>query len=116
MILRIGLDSISPCVEINFSAGVALILVVFATATKGSPLGVLAGLSYEKINAFHRWMGRLIVGIFLGHGILEGYTAVTDPEGETLQGFLKRHDVWWGFAAFGCLFFLITLYPSCLLR
>jgi ferric-chelate reductase len=84
--------------------------VLFFATTKTSPLGFLAGLSYEKINAFHRWVGRLIFALFLTHGIMMGYLMIKRDE-TPLKLWIARRDVQWGIAAVSCLLLLLILYP-----
>jgi hypothetical protein len=95
--------------EVNSSVGVANILVVFMSALKGSPLGFMAGLSYEKVNSFHRWIGRLILALFFAHGVMHTYLGIVKYR-MTFADFVARPDVIWGISAFACLVLLSTLY------
>lgn len=83
--------------------------ILFLSAFKNSPLGFIAGLSYEKINSFHRWVGRLIVATFLTHGILMGVLMVK-RQGVPFSLWIARKDVQWGISAISCLLLLFLLY------
>jgi len=85
-------------------------MILFVAAFKDSPLA-WAGLSYERINAFHRWLGRIIVGIFLAHGVMIGYLQCV-RQGTPFKVWLGRSDVRTGYIAFIFLFLLLVLYQS----
>ena len=84
-------------------------MILFLVAFKDSPLS-WAGLSYERINAVHRWVGRTIVGIFLAHGIMMGYLQCV-RDGLAFTSWIGRSDVRTGVIAFIFLFLLLILYP-----
>ena len=87
----------------------ANIPILFLTAFKNSPLSFIAGLPYEKINSFHRWVGRLIAAIFLAHGILMGVLQCIHGNISFAQ-WTQGSDVRWGISALSCLLLLILLY------
>src|SRR6202022_507407 len=86
-----------------------MILVVFATALKGAPLNLLAGLSYEVLDSFHRLMGRLIVVMFLLHGGLHIYFAIS-VSGTPASHYFARNDIQMGIASLSCILLLMILY------
>jgi Ferric reductase like transmembrane component len=86
----------------------ANVTVLLLVAFKNSPLRIV-GLSYERINAFHRWVGRLIVSIFVVHGILIGYFQCVQNQTPFIT-WLGRRDVLTGISALSCLLLLIVLY------
>src|SRR5271154_1782620 len=88
----------------------ASIMILFLAAFKDSPLS-WAGLSYERINTFHRWLGRIIVGLFLAHGIMIGYLQCV-RQGTSFKDWIGRSDVRTGYIAFIFLFLLLVLYLS----
>lgn len=93
-----------------YSVGMASLLILFMAAFKDSPLS-WAGLTYDRINAFHRWFGRVIVGIFLAHGIMIGYLQCV-RQGTSFKTWIGRSDVRTGYIAFIFLFLLLLLYLS----
>lgn len=88
--------------------------ILFLSAFKNSPIGYISGLSYEKINSFHRWVGRLIVATFLTHGILMGILMVK-RQGVPFSMWIARRDVQWGISAISCLLLLFLLYTLMLM-
>jgi len=88
----------------------ANLMILFLSAFKDSPLS-WAGLSYERINVFHRWIGRFIVGIFLVHGVMMGYLQCIRQNRSFLSWFARR-DVQTGIVAFVFLLLLSILYLS----
>jgi len=95
---------------VDVSVGMASIMILFLAAFKDSPLS-WAGLSYERINTFHRWLGRIIVGIFLAHGIMMGYLQCV-RDGTSFTSWIGRSDVRSGYIAFIFLLLLLMLYQS----
>ena len=88
----------------------ANLMILLLSAFKDSPLS-LAGLSYERISAFHRWIGRFIIGIFLVHGIMMGYLQCI-RQNRSFSSWLARGDVQTGIIAFAFLLLLSILYQS----
>src|SRR5277367_4431701 len=88
----------------------ASIMILFIAVFKDSPLSWV-GLSYERINAFHRWLGRIIVSVFLGHGVMMGYLQCV-RDGTSFSSWIRRSDVRTGYIAFIFLLLLLILYPS----
>lgn len=85
----------------------ASMIVLFLVALKNSPL-VIAGLTYDRINSFHRWLGRLIVGIYVVHGIMMGYLQCI--QGKTpFKSWIMRQDVYTGVIAASFLVLLTIL-------
>lgn len=82
-------------------------MILFLTAFKDSPLSWVA-LSYERINAFHRWLGRLIVCIFAAHGIMMGYLQCVRQE-KSFTSWIVRSDVRTGIIATSSLLLLLVL-------
>jgi hypothetical protein len=89
------------------SVGVASVMILFLSAFKDSPLSWV-GLSYERINSFHRWIGRLIVCIFLAHGIMMGYLQCV-RQGMSFASWIVRTDVRTGVIATSSLLLLLIL-------
>jgi Ferric reductase like transmembrane component len=85
----------------------ANLMVLFLSAFKDSPLS-WAGLSYERINAFHRWIGRFIVAIFLAHGIMMGYLQCIRLK-RSFSSWITGRDVQTGITAFTFLLLLSIL-------
>jgi Ferric reductase like transmembrane component len=86
----------------------ANLMILFLSAFKDSPLS-WAGLSYERINAFHRWIGRFIIATFLAHGIMMGYIQVISRNGSFVT-WIGGRDVQTGSIAFAFLLLLSILY------
>jgi len=86
-------------------------MILFLAAFKDSPL-LWAGLSYERINVFHRWIGRIIVGTFIIHGVMMGYLQCVRQE-IPFTAWIARSDVRTGVIALSCLLLLLILYLPC---
>ncbi|KIM55324.1 hypothetical protein SCLCIDRAFT_302950 [Scleroderma citrinum Foug A] len=73
---------------------------LYAFATKNNVIGMLLGAGYEKLNYFHRHIGRLIVVGVNVHAI--GYIYKWSLEGETSVE-LARPFIRWGFVGLVCV-------------
>ncbi|KZT71031.1 hypothetical protein DAEQUDRAFT_744515 [Daedalea quercina L-15889] len=73
--------------------------VIYVMATKNNVLGTLLGVSYEKLNYLHRYVGRLVVLSVNLHAL--AYFAQWSEEGSISQ-FLEVNIIW-GIAALGCM-------------
>ncbi|KAL0958841.1 hypothetical protein HGRIS_014159 [Hohenbuehelia grisea] len=74
--------------------------VVFALATKNNVAGTLVGLGYEKLNFFHRFVGKILVVATNVHSI--GYIYKWSAEGRFTQN-IKIPMVAWGLVGLVCV-------------
>ncbi|KAG9125413.1 hypothetical protein FRC07_007688, partial [Ceratobasidium sp. 392] len=74
--------------------------IVFALGTKNSVVGLLTGISYEKLNFLHRWVGRIMFIAALFHFV--GWLVLWTKLGVTRRAVQSNP---WGLVAFFALCF-----------
>ncbi|KAG8880523.1 hypothetical protein FRB97_000352 [Tulasnella sp. 331] len=75
--------------------------IVFLS-TKNNLLGFVLGVGYEKLSAWHRWVGKTMFLALMAHVV--GYLILFGQKGKLVARVPTLYTGWIGFAGFLCLF------------
>lgn len=80
--------------------------LLYVTALKVSPISIMTGISYERINWMHRWVARITLLTLFFHAFFFTYEWALSQV--FIQQLKHRPMVLWGFAAAGIMLLIVV--------
>ncbi|KIO24635.1 hypothetical protein M407DRAFT_212299 [Tulasnella calospora MUT 4182] len=82
--------------------------IIFALGAKNNVVGFMLGVGYEKLNAWHRWVGKMMFVSSMAHVV--GYLVRWTAAGRLVSGSQRQPHGWAAFAGL-CLLSVISIPP-----